>query len=165
LLVNRTRVHLHVEKLSHGFSRFFTTNSAFYFGVIITVLWIASWFGDKHWHELLVESVGILSFMTIFSFQRSQSKDTKAIQLKLDELLASSDVASNRLIKAEEAPEHVLDQVHEIYKDVARAAMEEESRMSMVVGTTHAETLMEALHLESIETHQEHAATDVAALE
>jgi low affinity Fe/Cu permease len=150
-------LHSHVEKASHRFSRFFSTNLAFYFGVVITMLWILSWFGDKRWHEVLVESVAILSFLTIFSFQRSQNKDVKAIQIKLDELIASSDVASNRLIKAEEAPEHVLDQVHEIYKDIARAAMDEESRVSIVEGVSHVESLMEDLHADALEKQAEHA--------
>jgi hypothetical protein len=61
------------------------------------------------------------------------------------------------LIKAEEAPEHVLDQVHEIYKDIARAAMDEESRMSIVEGVSHVESLMETLHADALDKQVQHA--------
>jgi low affinity Fe/Cu permease len=143
-------MHSHTERISHGFSKFFATSGAFYCGVAIAILWIVSWFADRRWHELLVESVTILSFLTIFTFQRSQSKDIKAMQIKLDELIASSDVASNRLIKAEEAPEHVLNQVHEIYKDVAKAAMEEDPR-TRLIDISHAESIIEAFHNQTAE--------------
>ncbi len=142
--------HPATERISHSLSKFFATTGALYFGIAIAICWVLSWFGDRRWHDILVESVAMLSFLTIFIFQRSQNKEVKAIQIKLDELIASSDAASNRLIKAEEAPEHVLDQVHEIYKDVAKAALDENSRTRMV-SITHAESLMEALHSDLVE--------------
>jgi low affinity Fe/Cu permease len=142
-------LHSHSERLSNRFSKFFASPGALYFGIAVAACWVLSWFGDRRWHDFLVELVALVSFLTIFVFQRSQSKDVKAIQIKLDELIASSDVASNRMIKAEEAPEHVLDQVHEIYKDAAKAAMDDDSRS--VVNTAHADKLMEALHEDLIE--------------
>ena len=145
--------HSFTERISHGFSKFFATSPALIIGVIISGLWLLSLFGEKKWHESLVEAVEMLSFLTIFAFQRSQNKEIKAIQIKLDELIASSDVASNRLIKAEEAPEHVLDQVHEIYKDMAKAAMENNSRQRMV-DIEHAEKLMETFHHETALANQ-----------
>lgn len=139
--------HTFTERISHAFSKFFATSPALIIGVIIMGLWLLSLVGEKKWHESLVESVGMLSFLTIFAFQRSQNKEMKAIQIKLDELIASSENASNRLIKAEEAPEHVLDQVHEIYKDVAKAAMEADSRQRLD-NIEHAEKLIETFHQE-----------------
>lgn len=105
----------------------------------------------------------MFSFLTIFIFQRTQSKDLKAMHLKLDELLASSETASNRLIKAEEAPERVLDQVHEIYKEVAKAAIDKDSRTSLL-DLAHADSLMEQLHSELIEEQQAKAAPSNADL-
>jgi low affinity Fe/Cu permease len=136
--------HSHTERLSNKFSKFFATAGALYVGIFIAAMWVLSWFGAGRWHEMLVEFVALISFLTIFVFQRTQNKDIKAIQIKLDELIASSDAASNRLIKAEEAPEHVLDQVHEIYKEVAKSAMDEDSR-TRLMDIQHAELLMEAL--------------------
>ena len=146
--------HSHQERLSLNFARFFSTNAALYFGLGIVFLWLISWFGEKKWHDVLLEAVAIMSFLTIFSFQRSQNKDVKAIQIKLDELLASSSDASNRFIKAEEAPEHILDQVHEAYKDIARNSTDVESR-GVAVGMAKAEILMEEFHLHSLESESE----------
>jgi low affinity Fe/Cu permease len=153
-------LHSHSERLSNHVSKFFATTGALYFGIAVAACWLLSWFGDRRWHDFLVELVALLSFLTIFTFQRSQNKDVKAIQIKLDELIASSAVASNRLIKAEEAPEHVLDQVHEIYKDVAKAAMDDDPRTSMV-NTLHADMLMEALHYDLLEAQEIRSAAQV----
>ena len=125
-------LHSTTERISHTFARFFATNAALWLGIGIAVLWIATWLVEGRLHDFLTEAVGVLSFLTIFIFQRAQNKDLKAVHLKLDELLASSATASNRLIKAEEAPEHVLDEVHEIYKNVAKAAIDMDSRTSLV---------------------------------
>ncbi|CAN5207805.1 hypothetical protein BH10CYA1_BH10CYA1_59280 [soil metagenome] len=116
--------------------------------MFIAITWVVSWFAEKHVHEVVVETVALLSFLTIFSFQRSQNKETKALQLKLDELLASSENASNRLIKAEEAPESVLDQVHEIYRDVAIAAIDEDSSKRRLA-INHAESVLEEMYAEA----------------
>jgi low affinity Fe/Cu permease len=43
----------------------------------------------------------------------------KALHLKLDELIATINGANNRLIKAEEAPEHVVDELHRAYTELA----------------------------------------------
>lgn len=141
--------HSTPEKVSLSVAKFFATTAAFWLGISVAALWMLSWVVERTLHEFLLEAVGMLSFLTIFVFQRAQNKDLKAVQIKLDELIASSSTANNRLIKAEEAPEHVLEQVHEIYKDVARAAMDEDPRARMV-DIAHAESLMEALHKDGL---------------
>ncbi|HEY9774795.1 MAG TPA: low affinity iron permease family protein [Planktothrix sp.] len=145
--------HSHSERFSGRFSRFFATSGALYFGIAVASLWILSWFGSSLLHSFLVEAVTLISFLTIFVFQRSQCKEMKAIQIKLDELIASSESASNRMIKAEEAPEHILDQVHAIYKDAAKAAVAEDARTGSI-NTSNADVLMEALHEDLIEAEE-----------
>ena len=58
-------------------------------------------------------------FLKVFILQRTQNKEMKALHLKLDELIASMDGASNRMIKAEKAPEEVVDKLHSAYEDLA----------------------------------------------
>jgi len=79
-------------------------------------------------------------------------KDLKAIHLKLDELIASSESASNRLIKAEEAPEHVLDTMHEMYHDAAMAIKDDPSRLT--ISLDKADDIMKELHRDLIESDQ-----------
>lgn len=78
---------------------------------------------DKaEWHHLLYETTVILAFLRVFFVQRADHKDMLATQLKLNELLAAVNGASNKLIKAEEAPEKVLDEIHRAYDDVKENA-------------------------------------------
>jgi low affinity Fe/Cu permease len=133
------------ERISVEFPKFCASTLGLWVGLSVAAMWMFSWSLKGPIHDFLDQSVGMLSFLTIFIFQRAQSKDLKAIHLKLDELLASSESASNRLIKAEEAPEEVLNQVHEIYKEVAKAALDEDPR-TQLVDLAHAEFLMEELH-------------------
>ena len=89
-------LHSATERVSLTFSRFFATTAALWFGVAIAVLWMLTWLVEGRLHDFLTEVAGMFSFLTIFIFQRTQSKDLKAMHLKLDELLASSETASNR---------------------------------------------------------------------
>ena len=107
------------------------------------VVWALSFLLHEKWHELIVEVVGMVSFLNLFTLSRAQNKDLKAIHIKLDELIASSSSANNHLIKAEEAPEHVLDQVHELYKNAASSAGNDPSRSSINVESV--EQVMDAL--------------------
>jgi low affinity Fe/Cu permease len=86
----------------------------------------------------------VLGFISLFTMQRAQNKDLKAIHLKLDELIAYSGTANNRMIKAEEAPEHVLDNLHEMYREAAMAVKDDPSRAS--INWDEADDVMKALH-------------------
>jgi low affinity Fe/Cu permease len=122
------------EQISHKVNRFLGTSQALLVGLVVMVIWALSFLFEGKWHELICELVAMVSFLNLFTLQRAQNKDLKAIHIKLDELIATSSSATNHLIKAEEAPEHVLDQVHELYKSAASAAINDPSRTSMNIG-------------------------------
>ena len=52
----------------------------------------------------------------VFIIQKSQNKDSKAIQLKLNELIAASRHASNRMVDIEDLTEAELDVLHKFYQ-------------------------------------------------
>jgi low affinity Fe/Cu permease len=137
------------EHISHRVTRFLGTSQAFLVGLIVMLIWVASFAVGGKWHELICELVAMVSFLNLFTMQRAQNKDLKAIHIKLDELIASSSSATNHLIKAEEAPEHVLDQVHELYKSAASAAINDSSRASMNIGEV--EEVMDNLRRDIVE--------------
>lgn len=135
---------LRFEHLVQRFNQFIGTSRAFFIGVAFFLIWVFSFVLRGEWHASIVELVAMLSFLNIFFVQRGQNKDLKAMHLKLDELIASSNRANNSLIKAEEAPEEVLEQVHNIYKDLAKQAGEENLRVSIT--SELVEQVMEAVH-------------------
>jgi len=62
----------------------------------------------------------------VFLIQKSQNKDSKAIHLKLNELLASHQGASNRMVNLEDLSEVELDQLHKFYVQLSDLAEEED---------------------------------------
>jgi hypothetical protein len=61
----------------------------------------------------------------VFLIQKTQNKDSKAIQLKLNELLATSEKASNRMVDIEDLTEEELDNLHQFYEKISALAEKE----------------------------------------
>lgn len=63
----------------------------------------------------------------VFLIQRMQNKDSKAIHLKLNELVAALQGPSNRLIDVEALTEGELETLSDFYKHLAELAKKEQS--------------------------------------
>ncbi|WP_052273426.1 low affinity iron permease family protein [Flavihumibacter solisilvae] len=99
---------------------------------IIAVLIIVAWavagpifgFSDT-WQLVINTGTTIITFLMVFVIQQSQNRDTIAIQLKLNELIACNAKASNRLIEIEELTDDELDQLKRFYARLVDLAQEE----------------------------------------
>jgi low affinity Fe/Cu permease len=58
----------------------------------------------------------------VFLIQKAQNKDSKAIQIKLNELIAAHEKASNRIVDIEDLTEPELDQLHHFYENLSQLA-------------------------------------------
>src|SRR5882762_10289827 len=88
---------------------------AFLIALSVVVVWAVTGpifgFSDT-WQLVINTSTTIVTFLMVFLIQNSQNRDTKAMQLKLDELLrAVEDARQDRFIDLEDATEERLDQV------------------------------------------------------
>lgn len=95
--------------------------SSWGFGLALTVIIVWAVTGPLfHWSDTwqLVINTGttIVTFLMVFLIQRAQNKDGLAIQLKLNELVAAMEGASNRLIDVEDLSEHELQILHRHYQ-------------------------------------------------
>jgi low affinity Fe/Cu permease len=63
-----------------------------------------------------------VTFLMVFLIQNTQNRDTEAIQVKLDELIRSTQSAHNALLDLEELDEERLDAFRKRYEDLAEAA-------------------------------------------
>ena len=130
-----------MKKSNKKFSRFFNhfasvvtklTGGAYAF--IIAALFIIIWaatgplfkFSDT-WQLVINTSTTIITFLMVFVIQHSQNKDTIALQLKLNELIASNREASNRLISIEDFTEDELETIKKFYSHLARSAKKEKT--------------------------------------
>ena len=74
---------------------------------------------SENWQLVVNTGTTIVTFLMVFLIQKSQNKDSKAIQLKLNELIAATKGASNRLVDAEDMNEEKLDELHKLYVKIA----------------------------------------------
>jgi low affinity Fe/Cu permease len=79
------------------------------------MLFIVIWFATGpvfHWSDtwqlVMNTTSSIVTFLMVFLIQRSQNKDTLAIHLKLNELLAAVEGASKRIVSVEDLSEAEL---------------------------------------------------------
>src|SRR5258706_6509654 len=98
------------------------------FGIIL--LWLAVGpifhFSDT-WQLVINTATTIITFLMVFLIQRAQNKDARAVALKLNELIAATRGASNRLISVEELSEKDLETLHAHYRELVRMAKQDSS--------------------------------------
>jgi low affinity Fe/Cu permease len=71
------------------------------------------------WQLVINTGTTIITFLMVFLIQKSQNKDSKAIQLKLNELIAANKYASNRMVDIEDLTEDELDVLHKYYQTLS----------------------------------------------
>jgi low affinity Fe/Cu permease len=105
------------QKVTHAVGRPW----AFLIALLVIVLWAVSGpvfgFGDT-WQLVINTSTTIVTFLMVFLIQQTQNKDSKAMELKLNELVAATKGASNRLIDVEALTEDDLDVLHGYYRQL-----------------------------------------------
>jgi low affinity Fe/Cu permease len=96
---------------------------------VLAVLLIALWAGSRPlfsdfdtWQLVINTATTIVTFLMVFLIQRAQNKDSQAIHLKLNELVAAMQGASNRLINVETLTEDELRALHEHYRKLVELA-------------------------------------------
>ena len=77
------------------------------------------------WQLVINTGTTIITFLMVFVIQQSQNKDTIALQLKLNELIATSENASNRLIDVEDLTAAELETIKKFYIKLAVLAKKE----------------------------------------
>ncbi len=91
--------------------------------------------------SLINTSTTILTFLMVFLIQRTQNKDSLAIHLKLNELVAAVVGSSNRLIDVESLTEAEIKLLHEHYQKLV-----EMSKKDSKLTATHSIEEAESRH-------------------
>ena len=85
-------------------------------------------FGFSDTWQLFINScTTIMTFLMVFLIQRTQNKDSRALQIKLNELIAAQKGASNRLINVEDLSESEVRLLHLHYGRLAQLSAENNS--------------------------------------
>jgi low affinity Fe/Cu permease len=106
------------EKLSAAATRCISSSWAFTTALLTIIAWGITGpifnYSDT-WQLVINTGTTIITFLLGFLIARTQDKSTKAIHIKLDELLASQPHASNKLINIEELDEQQITTLHQRY--------------------------------------------------
>ena len=96
-----TRINRLLEQFSESATRYSGSSWAFALAAALIIVWILSgpMFGfSDTWQLVINTGTTIITFLMVFLIQRAQNKETAAMQLKLNELVAAVKGASNRLL-------------------------------------------------------------------
>src|SRR3954463_2096701 len=113
------------DDLARRVERAVGTQWAFFAALVTVVIWAATgplfrW--SDTWQLVINTGTTIVTFLMVFLVQRTQNRDGLAIQLKLNELVAAIQGASNRLIDVESLSQEELATLHAHYQRLVERA-------------------------------------------
>ena len=127
------------RKKSKGFALFFDQMAtritkasgkpaAFIIACLLIIIWAITgpiFHYSDTWQLVINTGTTIITFLMVFIIQQTQNKDTIALQIKLNELIASSEAASNRLVSAEDLTTEDLEVLKNFYSRLSALAKKE----------------------------------------
>lgn len=123
------------EKFANWATNATGSSTAFILAAATIIIWAATgpvFQYSTTWQLIINTGTTIITFLMVFLIQKSQNKDSKALHLKLNELIAAHQGASNRMVDIEDITEAELDQLHKFYVRLAILAKNEDD-----LGCTH----------------------------
>src|SRR5262245_12329161 len=117
-----------LERFSEAVTRWSGSDTAFGLALLTIIVWalLGPLFHLSDTWQLTVNTgTTIVTFLMVFLIQRNQNKESLAIHLKLNEIVAALQGASNRLIEAEGFSEKELETLRRHYQELAQLARSE----------------------------------------
>jgi low affinity Fe/Cu permease len=125
----RTGFSAACERISGKATTWTGSTPALLTAVGMLVLWLLTgpvFHYSDTWQLVMNTITSIITFVMVFLIQRTQNKDSLAVQLKLNELVAAMQGASNRLIDVEAMSEDELKVLHKFYAGLSQMAKKDE---------------------------------------
>jgi low affinity Fe/Cu permease len=102
--------------------------SAFILAAVVVLAWAVTGpifqFSDT-WQLVINTGTTIVTFLMVFLIQNTQYRDAEAVQVKLDELLRTTQGAHNALLDLEELEARDLEKIRDSYARLAKKARDE----------------------------------------
>jgi low affinity Fe/Cu permease len=133
-----------LERFSYEATKATGTSMAFIVALSVIIIWGLTGplfhFSDT-WQLVINTGTTIVTFLMVFLIQRTQNKDALAIHLKLNEIVAALEGASNRLIDIEDLSEDDIETLHQHYRKLVLMA-----KKDLELTQTHSIEEAEARH-------------------
>jgi len=111
--------------------------SSFALGVLVVLIWILTGplfhFSDT-WQLVINTGTTIITFLMVFLIQNTQTRDTRTMHLKLDELIRSVEGARNRLVDLEHSSQERIEALDEEFASMRKAEDANEGNASRLPG-------------------------------
>ena len=122
---------------SHWVAEIVGSPGAFIAGATVILVWAVTGpiFGySDTWQLVINTGTTIITFLMVFLIQSTQNRDSKAINLKLDELIRSVSSARNRLVDLENCTDEELVRLEEEFRKLRERAGEKKDGDSTIEG-------------------------------
>jgi low affinity Fe/Cu permease len=106
------------------------SNATLLIAFIVVMIWCISgafMHFSEQWALIMSTGSSAITFLMVFLIQKSQNKDSMATQLKLNELVAANELASNRLVDVEGMTEEELKVIQKYYSKLSIFSQKQES--------------------------------------
>jgi low affinity Fe/Cu permease len=123
----RTAIAAAFERMAWKVTRFTGSTAAFVTAAGVVLVWLATgpfFRFSNTWQLIINTGTTVATFLMVFVIQRTQNKEALATQLKLNEIVAALEGASNRLVSVEDLSEEELEVLHAHYRQLADMAAE-----------------------------------------
>ena len=143
-LIPRSALGQRLERMSRVVTNWTGSSWAFALAALVVIGWLVTgplFHYSDTWQLVINTGTTIVTFLMVFLIQRSQNKDALAVHLKLNELVAAMNGASNRLIDVEDLSEAELRELHRFYKRLTDMAKRDDD-----LGRSHSVEEANAVH-------------------
>ena len=111
-----------LENLAYRSAQWAGSPWAYLTAVGFTLIWLISGpflHFSENWQLIMKIAGGTVTFIMVFLIQRSQNKDSLAMQIKLNEIIAALHGANNRMINIENLSEGEINSLQKDYQSLA----------------------------------------------
>ncbi|OON66930.1 low affinity iron permease family protein [Hymenobacter sp. CRA2] len=134
------------QRIAQAITQWSGSTSAFLLALGTVLAWAVTgplFHYSENWQLVINTGTTIITFLMVFLIQRGQNKDSLVLHLKLNELIAATKGASNRLINAQDFTEEEIALLHQFYCLLAEKAQQDND-----LGRTHTVEEAEENHAE-----------------
>jgi low affinity Fe/Cu permease len=112
------------RKVAHRVSLITGSPAVFLLALAVVIVWAVSGplfgFSDT-WQLVINTGTTVVTFLMVFLIQNTQNRDTRAVHLKLDELILYTKGTDNELIDLENLTDEQIDQLEKQFRTLAKA--------------------------------------------
>lgn len=130
---NKPGFRVRFENMARRLTKATGSSWAFLIALFVIIIWIVTgpiFNFSNTWQLVINTGTTVITFLMVFIIQQSQNKDSLALQLKLNELIASNKSASNRLIDIEDLTQDELEVLKKFYVQLSFLAKRDKDLFS-----------------------------------